>query len=167
MRWRTSTDRLYEQSEDRPWRPGQIRFAVPGNARYLFNPMRRVLCPLQLPLPHRKLYTPSRRSAAKSAISLRMTLALLPLLKSTLLFNRLIHHLGGELLSTQETSLKEIADAIREKNGSTGLKRALDFAERIRDIQAGAKDNADYHISMLNEFDDTLTTYLGALHSHK
>lgn len=70
-------------------------------------------------------------------------------------------------MSTQETSLKEIADAIRKKDGSTGLKRALDFAERIRDIQAGAKDNADYHISMLNEFDDTLTTYLGALHSHK
>jgi len=40
-------------------------------------------------------------------------------------------------LSTQEERFAQIAAAIREKDGSTGPIKALDFAARIRAIQAG------------------------------
>lgn len=68
-------------------------------------------------------------------------------------------------MSVQETAFKAIADAIREKDGSTDLIRALGFAERIRAIQVDTgEDEVDYHISMLDKYDNTLTTYLGILH---
>lgn len=40
-------------------------------------------------------------------------------------------------MSTQETNLKAIADAIREMDGSTGTISANDFPDRIRAIQTG------------------------------
>lgn len=40
-------------------------------------------------------------------------------------------------MSTQEERFKEIADAIREKDGTTGPIKALDFADRIRAIPTG------------------------------
>ena len=43
-------------------------------------------------------------------------------------------------MSVQETRLKAIADAIREKDGTTGPIPASDFAERIRAIQGGGGD---------------------------
>lgn len=41
-------------------------------------------------------------------------------------------------MSTQEDKLKAIADAIREKEGSTGPIPANDFAERIRSLKGGS-----------------------------
>lgn len=40
-------------------------------------------------------------------------------------------------MSIQETNLKKIADAIREKEGSTAFIMADDFADRIRAIETG------------------------------
>ena len=45
-------------------------------------------------------------------------------------------------MSIQETNLKSIADAIRAKEGSTGLIKASTFPERIAAIQTGV-DTSD------------------------
>lgn len=42
-------------------------------------------------------------------------------------------------MSTQEERFAQIAAAIREKDGSTSPIRALDFAARIRALQAGGQ----------------------------
>lgn len=49
-------------------------------------------------------------------------------------------------LSTQEQKLKAIADAIREKDGSTDPIIANDFPDRIRAIQSDSKETGGYEI---------------------
>lgn len=51
-------------------------------------------------------------------------------------------------MSVQETNLRAIADAIREKDGTTGPIPAADFPERIRAIPAGGLPEEVYTISV-------------------
>ncbi len=68
-------------------------------------------------------------------------------------------------MSIQGVAFTAIADAIRSKDGSTEPIRALDFAERIKALGTSTGDNGvDYRISLLEEYNDRLTTYTGILH---
>lgn len=60
-------------------------------------------------------------------------------------------------MSIQEVRFTEIANAIREKDGTTAPIRALDFANRIRAISGGGSCG----ISILDEYSSDFVIYKG------
>lgn len=61
-------------------------------------------------------------------------------------------------MSIQEVRFTEIANAIREKDGTTAPIRALDFANRIRAISGGG---GSCGISILDEYNSDFVIYKG------
>lgn len=65
-------------------------------------------------------------------------------------------------MSVQEVNLKAIADAIREKDGTTDAIKASNFAQRIRDIQSGGGDGFAVPLIVTVEEGATVTAVNGS-----
>lgn len=65
-------------------------------------------------------------------------------------------------MSVQETNLKAIADAIRARDGSTGVIPAKDFPARIRAIPGGGGPSAG-GIEVLENWKYQVSTYAGSI----
>lgn len=68
-------------------------------------------------------------------------------------------------MSYQEDKLKEIADAIREKKGTTGTINASDFVSEIQGIQS--KENLDAELNSLDSSLDDLETFVDSMEDTK
>ena len=66
-------------------------------------------------------------------------------------------------MSIQENRFADIANAIREKDGTTAPIKALDFAERIRSLSAGGGGGGGGYISVLESYDGNYVVYKGSV----
>ena len=64
-------------------------------------------------------------------------------------------------MSIQENRFADIANAIREKDGTTAPIKALDFAERVRSLSAGGGGGG--YISVLEGYDGNYVVYKGSV----
>ena len=64
-------------------------------------------------------------------------------------------------MSIQENRFADIANAIREKDGTTAPIKALDFAARIRSLSAGGGGGG--YISVLEGYDGNYVVYKGSV----